>query len=182
MSERHNMKSRWPVLLFVVAALILLLFGIWIELPGWLIAVMVLVPLSLAVFFLFLGRHRRDPGPADKYEISSAGAHSEGHLELNIPTVQLEPAFRATVATIPRLQLRACSAAGAEIDAALNWKTWGLIMSAEFQPANGNRTHISVITRPRLTATVTDWGQGRSDIHSLFEALERQVAIGQPQR
>lgn len=176
------MKNRWPVLLYVVAALILLLFGLWVELPGWLIAVMVAIPLLLGVFFLLVGRRRRDPGLADKYEISSAGARSEGHLELNIPPEQIAPVFRAAVAMIPRLQLRACSEAGAEIDAALNLKTWELIMSAEFQPVTGNRTRISVTTRPRLTATVTDWGQGGSDIHSLFEALERQVAISQPQR
>lgn len=176
------MKNRWPVLLYVVASLILLLFGIWIELPGWLIAVMVTIPLALGVFFLLVGRRRRGPGPTDKYEISSAGAHSEGQLELNIPPEQIEPVFRAAVAMVPRLQLRACSEAGAEIDAALNLKTWGLIMSAEFQPVTGNRTRISVATRPRLTATVTDWGQGRSDIHRLFESLERQVEVSQPQR
>lgn len=176
------MKNRWPVLLYVVAALILLLFGLWIELPGWLIVVMVAIPLLLGVFLLLVGRRRRDPGPTDKYEISSAGARSEGHLELNIAPEHIETVFRAAVAMIPRLQLRACSETGAEIDAALNWKTWGLIMSAEFQPVTGNRTRISVTTRPRLTATVTDWGQGRSDIHRLFEALEGQVAISQPQR
>lgn len=44
MRERRNMENRWPVLLYDAAALILLLFGIWIELPGWLIAVMVAIP------------------------------------------------------------------------------------------------------------------------------------------
>lgn len=169
------------MLIFLVAALTVLLFGIWTELPGWLIAVMVAVPLVLGVFFFLVARRRRDPKPTDEYDISSAGAHSEGHLNLSIKPAHIDTAFKVAVDMIPRLRLRACSEAGAEIDAALNWKTWGMIMSAEFHPVTEDLTRVSVTTSPRLTTTVTDWGQGRSDIHRLFEALERQVAVGHPQ-
>jgi hypothetical protein len=87
---RRNMENRWPVLLYVAAALILLLFGIWIELPDWLIAVMVAIPLLPGVFSSWVAvgaasarsTSRRFPrdGYATKATLSSTSRPSKWRL------------------------------------------------------------------------------------------------------
>lgn len=176
-----TMKSVLPVLLFVPAALLLLAIGVWFGWPGWVITIMVTVPLVFGVIAMLLGRRANRAKPGDKYDISSQGAHSVGRLEVAIPQTDVAPFFRAAVAETPRLKLRSVDEDGAELDAALNWKTWGLVLSAKFHPVEESRTRIVVNSSPRMKTTVIDYGQSRSDIRDLFEALERQVASRQEQ-
>jgi hypothetical protein len=173
------MKGLWPFLFYIPLAIILLLFGVWIQLPPWIIMIMVLIPLSFGLFLIVLGRRRRDPASTDRYEISSVAGRSVGILELPIPRADIETSLRAVAENTPRLLLRSCDATGAELDASANWKTWGLIMSAKFESIDSTRTRVVVEARPRVKTNVIDLGQSRSDIHDLFAALERQVRIHQ---
>jgi hypothetical protein len=175
------MKSYWPFWVYIPLAIFLLLFGVWLEFPGWLIAVMVAVPLAFGAILTVLARRKHDSASTDKYQISSTGGRATGHLELPVPQPEIEAVFRAAVAELPRLELRACSTAGAELDASANWKTWGLLVTATFEPVDHRRTRITVSTRPRRASNVIDHGQSRTDVSELFDALERQVAESQHQ-
>jgi len=54
-----------------------------------------------------------------------------------------------------------------------NWRTWGDLVTVEFDSEDDGGTRVSVRTAPSLPLWLCDWGQGAKDIRLIHEALSR---------
>ena len=172
-------RIRWSALLwFLPATLILLVVGIWTQMPWWVTALWVAIPLAFGLVIGVLGG-RRTSAPDGAYGITSQTARSEGRLSVDVPVEQVVRTVREAVETLPRFTVVELSGTGAQLTARMNMKTWGERITLRFHPLEPARTEIEALCEPRLGTTLVDYGQGAKDLRTLLGAIEQRTARDQ---
>lgn len=178
MSGRINAKSmiRWSLLLWVLPiAPVVLGVGIWAELSGRFIFLMVAIPVVAGLLLAVLGG-RRMSAPDDVYGIISQGARSEGKLIVALPINKVPQVVENAARGKSHLSVISLSETGAELLRSANFKTWGERVTLQFQPITTEQTEIMARCEPRLGTTLIDYGQGAQDLRLLLRAIEEQAS------
>jgi hypothetical protein len=172
-------RFRWSALLwFLPATLFLLVVGIWTEMPWWVTALWVAVPVAFGLVIGVLGG-RRTSVPDGAYGITSQSARSEGRLSVDVPVERVARTVREAVEALPRFALVELSGTGAQLRARMNMKTWGERITLRFHPLESARTEIEALCEPRLGTTLVDYGQGAKDLRTLLGAIEQRTTRDQ---
>ncbi len=77
--------------------------------------------------------------------------------------------------TLHGLRVRYATARRVVLMSPPNWRTWGDLITVEFDSQDDGGTSVSVRTTPSLPLWLYDWGQGAKDIRLIHEALDRSV-------
>ncbi len=170
------MRTNWgklPYLLLTVASVILLLSGILIGLEPWATAIVVAVPLAVAIVFALLATRTHDIEEADA-QITSRNAVSEGVTEVEVPVSDLPVVVERAVGEMNGFRLLHVSGQGARIKATWTLKTWGEDIALMFDDVDGRSSRISALCTPTYSPTIIDHGQGASDLKRLFQEIRKQ--------
>lgn len=167
--------KRLPYVVLAAAALVLLAAGIFISWNQWITVVLVAIPIVIMVAFAVLSGRSR-VAEEGKFHIESRGASSEGQMHVDIPVESLPALIQQTLKGMRRFRIRNISDAGAEIRTSWTIKAWGEDLALTFESTGVNQTLIKGSATPVVRSTAVDWGQGASDLHSVFEAIDSQTA------
>lgn len=167
-------RKRLPYLLLTAAALVLLAAGIFIGWNQWITVVIVAVPIVImAAFALLSGRSRIiDEG---EFHIESRGSSSEGQMHVDVPVESLPAVIQQAVTGMRRFRIRNISDAGAEIRTSWTMKAWGEDLVLTFEGTGASQTLVKGVAKPVVRSTAVDWGQGASDLRSVFKAIDSQA-------
>jgi hypothetical protein len=171
------LRTKWgklPYLLLMVAALILLLAGVFLGLEPWATAIMVAVPVGMALVFALLARRTHDIEDAGA-QITSRNAVSEGEAVIEAPVADLPTIVQRAVGGMRRFRILHVSGQGARIKASWTLKTWGEDISLTFEDIDSRSSRISAVCTPTYSPTIIDYGQGASDLHHLLQEIRKQT-------
>lgn len=167
-------NKKWPYLLLAAAVLILFIAGILIDWNEWITVGIVAVTLGFMASLAALSKRSRisDDG---KFLIESSGASSVGHMHVDVPVGSLPAAVQQALRGSRRFRIRNISDAGAEIRTSWTMKAWGADLALTFESTGAHQTRIKGVATPVVRSTAVDWGQGASDLRTVFEAIEDQT-------
>jgi hypothetical protein len=166
--------KRWVVAWMSLATLVLLVIGLYIQAPIWMVALWVVIPLVLGLLLLILSA-RTTTAPDGAYGITSHSARSEGQLAVGASVEQVVRVLPRVIDRLPRFSLVELTEAGAELTAKGNMKTWGERIMLELHPASPTSTEIRARCEPTVATTLIDYGQGAADLRALLGALEEHT-------
>ena len=171
MNSSHN---RLPYFLLTAAAIICLAAGIFFGLNLWLTVALVAVPVSFMVIAALLSRRTRTSDEGE-FHIETRGATSEGQMHVDVPVESLPAVIQQALTGMRRFRIRSISDVGAEIRSSWTFKAWGEDLTLTFERTGMNQTRIKGVCTPVVRSTAIDWGQGVSDLRSVFTAVDSQT-------
>lgn len=170
-------RKRLPYFLLTTAAVVLLIAGIFIGWNQWITVVLVAVPLAFMTTFALLSRRSSVSGEGEgEFHIESRGTLSEGQMQVGVPVESLPALIQQALTGMRRFRIRDISDAGAEIRSSWTLKAWGEDLSLTFEGTAANQTQIKGVATPVVRTTAVDWGQGASDLRTVFKAIDSQTA------
>lgn len=172
-AQLSRMK-RWVVAWMSLAALVLLVVGLYVQAPIWMVALWVVIPVALGLLLLVLSA-RTTTVPDGAYGITSHSARSEGQLIVDAPVERVIRVIPRVVDRLPRFSLVELTEAGAELTVKGNMKTWGERITVELRPASPTSTEVRAQCEPTIRTTLIDYGQGAADLRTLLGALEEHT-------
>ena len=167
--------KKLPYILLSIAALLYLAAGIFFGLNQWITVVIVAVPVAFMVITALLSRRTRTSDDGE-FHIETRGATSEGQMHVDIPVESLPAVIQQALRGMRRFRIRDISEAGAEIRSSWTFKAWGEDLTLTFERTGANQTRIKGVCTPVVRSTAIDWGQGASDLRSVFKAIDNQTA------
>jgi hypothetical protein len=98
-------------------------------------------------------------------------------LTVTIPPAEVRRVVRLTAEDLSRSQVLTQSDSLIEIRVGFSWRSWGEIVRVEIIPGE-NETLVKVVSTPKLSTTVIDWGANKRNVEKVMSAL-RQADHGQ---
>jgi hypothetical protein len=118
----------------------------------------------------------------DPYAISTHLARSTGSLVVPVPVTELGQVMDDVPHAFPELRLVSSTATGATFTRRMSFWTWGMRITLDFESLAADRTLIRATSRPKVSTTLLDWGQGARDLAMLLGTIDRSLAAEQPRR
>lgn len=108
-------------------------------------------------------------------KIRTRWSRSSAEFSLPLPPDVVKDQLVATAETLRGLRVRYATMRRVVLMSPPNWRTWGDLVTVEFDSQDDGGTRVSVRTAPSLQLWLYDWGQGAKDIRLIHEALSRSV-------
>jgi hypothetical protein len=103
-------------------------------------------------------------------DVKTVRARSSAEFVLDGAVDVVEQRLADVIERTARFRLRERRADRIEATARANWATWGARITLVLWPEAAARTRVRVHVDPLVQTTLFDYGQGRRDIQTLYEA------------
>lgn len=107
--------------------------------------------------------------------VTSKRARARGEMVVAAPVAALPPAVERAAFQLPRMTVTGIWADRAEMSAATNWKSFGADIVLTFEPLDAGSTRVLATSTPQVPTTLIDYGQGKSDVSDVLQAVAAQL-------
>ncbi len=107
--------------------------------------------------------------------VTSKRARARGEMVVSAPAHALPPAVERASYHLPRMTVTGIWRERAEMIAGTTWKSFGADIVLTFEPLDAGTTRVLATSTPQVPTTLLDYGQGKSDVTEVLQAVAAQL-------